>query len=104
MLASLDYAAQLLNDPQNMVLIFPQGKLHSNFVSGVGFQRGLFKIMQNAAGKFQTIMAATFIESLQYKKPIAAVYLKATDVIENIEGAYQQHYDNALQQQTKIVV
>ena len=32
MLQSLDYAAELLNDPQNLVLIFPQGKLYSNFV------------------------------------------------------------------------
>jgi hypothetical protein len=31
MLASLNYAAELLNDPQNLVLIFPQGKLYSNF-------------------------------------------------------------------------
>src|SRR5438128_1975010 len=30
MLQSLDYAAELLNDPQNLVLIFPQGKLYSN--------------------------------------------------------------------------
>ena len=34
---SLDYAAKLLNDPENMVLIFPQGKYYSNFVNDVEF-------------------------------------------------------------------
>ncbi|WP_454804097.1 lysophospholipid acyltransferase family protein [Mucilaginibacter phyllosphaerae] len=107
MLASLDYAADLLCDPQNLVLIFPQGKLYSNFTGEVNFEKGLFKIMQKAAGKYQTVMAATFIEYLQYKKPTASVYLKADDMqvdLESIQDAYQQHYQHAKQQQTKIVV
>ncbi|MET3978694.1 1-acyl-sn-glycerol-3-phosphate acyltransferase [Mucilaginibacter sp. UYP25] len=104
MLASLDYAAQLLNDPENLVLIFPQGKLYSNFVDEVDFQKGLSKIMQQAAGKFLTIMAATFIENLQYRKPTANVYLKVEGDLSDVQAAYQQHYDNAKQQQTKIVI
>lgn len=107
MLASLNYAAELLNDPENMVLIFPQGKLHSNFTEEICFEKGLSKIMAAAAGKFQTVMAATFIENLQYKKPIAGVYLKAISEINNMKDAqklYQQHYDSAKQQQNKITV
>lgn len=107
MLTSLDYAADLLCDPQNLVLIFPQGKLYSNFTGEVNFEKGLFKIMQKAAGKYQTVMAATFIEYLQYKKPTASVYLKADDMqvdLEGIQDAYQQHYQHAKQQQAKIVV
>lgn len=107
MLASLDYAAELLNDPENMVLIFPQGKLYSNFTDEVNFEKGLSKIMAAAAGKFQTVMAATFIENLQYEKPIAGVYLKAISEVNNMKDAqklYQQHYDSAKQQQNKITV
>lgn len=107
MLASLNYAAELLNDPENMVLIFPQGKLYSNFTDEVNFEKGLSKIMAAATGKFQIVMAATFIENLQYKKPIAGVYLKAVDGINNMQEAqklYQQHYDSAKQQQNKITV
>lgn len=107
MLASLNYAAELLNDPGNMVLIFPQGKLHSNFTDAISFEKGLSKIMAAAAGKFQTVIAATFIENLQYKKPTASVYLKAineVNSIEEIQKLYQQHYDGAKQQQNKITV
>ena len=107
MLASLNSAAELLNDPENMVLIFPQGKLHSNFADEVNFEKGLSRIMEAAAGKFHTIAAATFIENLQYRKPMASVYLKALGDVNNMQDAqadYQQHYDSGKQQQNKITV
>lgn len=107
MLASLNYAAELLNEPENMVLIFPQGKLHSNFADEVNFEKGLSRIMEAATGKFQTVAAATFIENLQYRKPTASVYLKAIGDISNIQDVqkvYQQHYNSTKQQQNKITV
>ncbi|MDB5111570.1 MAG: glycerol acyltransferase [Mucilaginibacter sp.] len=109
MLASLDYAAQLLNDPQNIVLLFPQGKLYSNFINDVHFEKGVIKIMERAKGKFQLVYAATFIENFQYKKPTVNVYLSRDTIgtFENIEALtrnYQQHYNAAKQLQTKIVL
>ncbi|HEY0244722.1 MAG TPA: 1-acyl-sn-glycerol-3-phosphate acyltransferase, partial [Mucilaginibacter sp.] len=74
-IASLDYAAQLLNDPQNLVLLFPQGKLYSNFIDSMQFEKGTLKVMEQAGHKFQLIYAATFTEHLQYKKPVVNVYL-----------------------------
>jgi hypothetical protein len=107
-LASLDYAAKLLNDPHNLVLIFPQGKLYSNFIDKVSFEKGLLKITQAANGKYQIVLAATFIESLQYKHPSASVYLKTTtggyNSIDDIRDAYQQHYNSSKLVQTEIVI
>ena len=110
MLASLAYASALLDEPGNLVLIFPQGKLYSNFTDVINFEKGLMKIMRGTAKKFQTVFAATFIEGLQYKKPSVSVYLAnaaESSSHENINGlqqAYRQHYDNAKTQQTKIAV
>ncbi len=60
MLESLEYAAELLNDPKNLVLIFPQGKLYSNFVNNIHFEKGgVAKIIEKAEGKFQLIFAVT---------------------------------------------
>jgi 1-acyl-sn-glycerol-3-phosphate acyltransferase len=107
-LTSLDYAAKLLNDPENLVLIFPQGKLFSNFIDKVSFEKGLLKILQSAAGRFQIVHAATFIEGLQYKKPSVNVYLATAEAeyqnITDLQQAYQQHYNGAKAQQTKIAV
>ncbi|HEY9003453.1 MAG TPA: lysophospholipid acyltransferase family protein [Mucilaginibacter sp.] len=108
MLQSLDYAAELLNDPQNLVLIFPQGKLYSNFVNTIQFEKGMTRVMEKAQGKFQLLFAATFVQYLKHKKPTATVYLQVelyTDKnFEDLKNAYQMHYDNAKLQQTEIVI
>lgn len=106
---SLDYAGQLLADPANLVLIFPQGKLYSNFVNEVHFEKGIMKVMEQAHGNFQLIYAATFIEHWQHKKPTANIYLNnpVNCTFENIEAlnkSYQEHYNASRQQQTKIVL
>ncbi|OOQ58857.1 1-acyl-sn-glycerol-3-phosphate acyltransferase [Mucilaginibacter pedocola] len=107
-LESLNYAAEILNQPGNLLLMFPQGKLYSNFVSRVTFEQGLLKVMQKAEGKFQLLFAATFIQYFKHKKPSVTVYLKADDkgrgyqTIDELQSAYQQHYDAAKLQQTEI--
>lgn len=108
MLGSLDYAAKLLNDPQNLVLVFPQGKLYSNFVNDINFEKGVMKIIKQAEGKFQLIFAATFTQYLKHKKPTATVYLKEEPYqgksLEELKNAYQRHYNNTKLQQTEIVI
>lgn len=108
-LESLSFAAQLLNDPQNMVLIFPQGKLYSNFIGKVTFEPGISKIMQQANGKFQLMLAAIFAETFEHKKPVANVYLSneqqpGSPTTADVQRLYQQHYNRAHAQQTKIVL
>jgi 1-acyl-sn-glycerol-3-phosphate acyltransferase len=106
-LQSLDYAAKLLNDSQNMVLIFPQGKLYSNFVTNIHFEKGIIRMMKQAQGKFQFIFSATFIQYFKHKKPTATVYLKsetenyADKGIDQLTGAYQQYYDSVKGLQTE---
>lgn len=107
---SLDHAAKLLQDPANLVLIFPQGKLYSNFLDEVTFEKGLQRVILKAAGKYQPVMAATFIENMQYKKPGVNVYLKnqqavdGAEQVKDLQQAYRQHYQTAKAQQTKTAV
>jgi 1-acyl-sn-glycerol-3-phosphate acyltransferase len=105
-LQSLNYAAQLLADSQNMVVIFPQGKLYSNLVDDIHFEKGAAYITATAKTGFQYVLAATFIENFQYKKPSANMYLKVLNVddVADLNKAYQQHYTQAKQQQTSIAV
>jgi 1-acyl-sn-glycerol-3-phosphate acyltransferase len=107
-LQSLDYAAELLNEPGNLVLMFPQGKLYSNFVNTVHFEQGLMRIVKKADGKFQLLFAATFIQYFKHKKPIVTVYLKVESEdytnkpIDALQNAYQQHYEASKLLQTEI--
>lgn len=107
-LQSLDYAAELLSDPANLVLMFPQGRLYANFVTNINFEKGLVRIIEKAAENFQLVFASTFIQYFKHKKPTATVYLKsepenyAGKSIEKLQEAYQRHYEASKLQQTEI--
>ena len=107
MIQSLNYAAQLLHDPANLVLIFPQGKLYSNFIQQPVAESGLVRIIEQAGNNFQFVLAAGFTECLNHKKPAININLKQIDDIGgnvNISDAWQQHYSEAMARQTKIVL
>jgi hypothetical protein len=107
-LRSLDFAAELLNDPRNLVLIYPQGKLYSNFVSRVDFEKGVMRVIEKAVGKFQLVFASAFIQYFRSTKPTATVYLKNEDenfagkAIDELQAAYQRFYDQKKLEQTEI--
>lgn len=107
-IASLNYATELLNNPGNLVLIFPQGKLYPNFVEQVHFEKGVLKIIQQTKANYQLLFAATFVQYFKHKKPKATVYLKtehvdyANKTINNLQQAYQQHYAASKQSQIEI--
>ena len=108
MIESLDYAAKLLNQPGNLVLLFPQGKLFSNFVEDVRFEKGVLRVMKKAAGKFQLVFAATFIQFYKHRKQSINIYLKSESAdyhdksIAELKEAYQRHYDAAKKSQTEV--
>ncbi|RVT98263.1 glycerol acyltransferase [Mucilaginibacter limnophilus] len=108
MLASLNYAADLLKNPDNLVLIFPQGKLYSNFVDEVYFEKGIQRVIEKAGKNTQVVFAATFIENFGHKKPGINVYLQNNNsnfaTLDELSAAYAQHYSEAKQQQTQISI
>ncbi len=107
-ITSLNYTSELLADPANLVLIFPQGTLYSNFTDHIVFQGGLAKVIKQAAGKFQTVFAATFIENMQYKKPTVSINLTLADrdhkTVDEMQQDFEAYYRSAKLAQSKSVV
>jgi 1-acyl-sn-glycerol-3-phosphate acyltransferase len=106
---ALAYAAKLLNNPGNLVVIFPQGRLYSNFTTDVRFEKGVIKIIKHAGDNIQTIIATSFVENFNHKKPVVNIYLQKLhrakfENITELNDIYQQHYNAARQQQTEIVL
>lgn len=108
MLESLQYAADLLHDPENLVLIFPQGHLYSNFVDDIHFDKGLMRIVKSATGQFQYVFAAMFIEYFEHRKPTVNIYNQtfnnSVNHIDDLKGVYINHYHQAKKRQTQIVL
>lgn len=107
---SLDYASQLLNNPDNLVLMFPQGKLFPNFVEHINFEKGVTKLIEKSKNNCQIIFAATFIQYFEHKKPTVTIYLKQPEDtnlnsdINSLQSNYQEHFNKSKQQQTEIAL
>lgn len=74
-LESIAYAADLLNQPDHLVLMFPQGKLQSMHVTKIAFEKGVFRLMEQVQGPCQVIYCAVVLEYLESFKPTAHLHL-----------------------------
>ena len=106
---TLEYAGRLLDDADNLVLIFPQGKLYSNHTDEIQFQKGLMNMINISKRKFQYIFAATFIDYFEQRKPSARCYLLDWEgaeftSLQLVKSAYNRHYQTSRQKQSAIAI
>ncbi|WP_316830970.1 lysophospholipid acyltransferase family protein [Pedobacter aquatilis] len=106
-LETLNYAGKLLDHPDNLVLVFPQGKLHSNHLKNITFEKGVMQMINASKKKINIVFAATFIDFFAKRKASAFTYLHNWDNEEYIslqllKSAYNKHYDNSVVKQTQI--
>jgi 1-acyl-sn-glycerol-3-phosphate acyltransferase len=109
MVQSLEKAGHLLNDSNNLVLIFPQGKLFSNHVDAVAFERGFLNLINSSERKFQYVFSAAFVDYFEKRKPCYTCYLKKWDgdefiSLQLIVSAYNDHYQSSIQKHCHITV
>lgn len=108
-ISSLKYAGELLNNPDNLVLIFPQGKLFSSHSREIIFEKGVSHIIQNSTKQFQYIFAVILFDYFQNRKPSVAVHLKKWESqeytsLQVIKSEFNKHFDEAKQLQSKQTV
>lgn len=106
---TLEYAGRLLDNPENLVLIFPQGKLYSGHTDEIQFEKGLMNLINQSSKKFQYIFAASFVDYFGYRKPSVTCYLKNWESAEFtslqlIKSTYNKHYETSRQHQTAVTV
>ncbi|MCZ4245410.1 1-acyl-sn-glycerol-3-phosphate acyltransferase [Pedobacter punctiformis] len=106
-LETLNYAGKLLDDPDNLVLVFPQGKLYSNHLKSIGFEKGVMQMINASQKRINVVFSATFIDYFAKRKPTAHTYLQHWENEEYIslqllKSAYNKHYDYSAVKQTQI--
>lgn len=72
---SINYTSDLLKNPKNMVLIFPQGRLQSLYAEEIVIEKGLFRILESAPANCQVIYNAVTINYLESFKPTVKCHL-----------------------------
>ncbi len=75
MMKSLWYAADLLNDPQNLVVVFPQGELISNHTNQMSVEKGIERLVKHIKGPCQIVYSCTLIDYFESLKPSAYIHL-----------------------------
>ncbi|MBU0694933.1 MAG: lysophospholipid acyltransferase family protein, partial [Bacteroidetes bacterium] len=95
---SLDYAGKLLDNPANLVLIFPQGELYSSHSAAIQFEKGVSRIIAASKKQFQYIFAAVLTDYFDRRKPSIKAYLehweaKEYNSLQVIKSAYNKHYE-----------
>jgi len=67
---SFDYAAEMLAEPGNLLMFFPQGKLESNHIRYIQMEHGIREIVHRIKGdNVQLLWCSTTIEYFESLKP-----------------------------------
>lgn len=102
---TIQYSAGLLSHPNNLVLLFPQGKVESIHKHAITFEKGVEKILERTDRK--SVQIVFLVNSVDYfinRKPILYHYTKeyCGDSINHrdIEQQYNAFFKESIQQQT----
>lgn len=74
---SFDYIAEVLNQPGNLLLFYPQGNLESAFIRHIKFDEGLYEIVTRVKGDCQLVWSSNLIEFYESFKP--SIYSRMLD-------------------------
>ena len=106
--ASVNYAVNILKDSNNMLILFPQGKLQSQYVNEMDFRKGWFRILERTGVPVHVLFMAVMTDYFSNRKPGLFIYLQDFPETENfvfseLAGSYNDFYSNCLEQQKQLI-
>jgi 1-acyl-sn-glycerol-3-phosphate acyltransferase len=69
-LESIDYCISLLDDPENLLLFYPQGEIQSSYHFPLKFEKGLLKILDGTNREFQLVFLVVLTDYFSNKRPV----------------------------------
>ena len=101
---SLAYAAEILSEPGNLLIMFPQGNLESQYVRHIEFKDGINTLIPMIKGNCQILWSSNFTEYFESIKP--SVYFHMLDCGNNqtfnfdeLKSNINTHHQQAIQKQ-----
>jgi len=102
---SLDFATSLLEDPKNMVLIFPQGEIKSIHAPEITFQKGVFRIIERFEKPLQILISVALVDYASRPKPMVRFYFRdytpTGNLRTDLKRTFLDHYNHARKVQTE---
>lgn len=106
MVESLNYAADLLKQKNNLILMFPQAKMHSLYRSSFSFGSGVARITKQMPSTTHIYFLASLIDYFDHPKPTLYLYVEAYKGLEQdakaLELAYNEFIEKRIEQHKKM--
>jgi 1-acyl-sn-glycerol-3-phosphate acyltransferase len=104
LLKSINHAATLLSDPNNLVLIFPQGKIETKYKYPFIFERGIEEILKRADNQVQILFIGSMIDYFSHASPSLFIHYQWVDLGNqpgktDIEQAYNAFFSTCVAKQ-----
>jgi len=101
-LESIDYCISLLDDPENLLLFYPQGEIQSSYHFPVKFEKGLLNILKGTNKEFQLVFLVVLTDYFSNKRPV--INLNLTEFsgpfsLSEIEKAYNSFMKECIDNQ-----
>jgi len=104
LIESLNYAAELLQNPRNVVTIYPSGEIISHHVQNFTFQQGFSRLAGDKRNHTAIAFAVVLVDHFSLARPEIRIYLEsytAERTAEAIENAYHSFYQSCILKQTE---
>lgn len=75
MMESLRFAIEVIKQPNNLLVFYPQGKLYSQHHMALEFQKGIERMVEYS-DNFRLLMCANLIDYYAHPKPSLTIYLQ----------------------------
>jgi 1-acyl-sn-glycerol-3-phosphate acyltransferase len=92
-LETLDYTRDLLKNPENLVLVFPQGEIQSMHQPIFRFEPGIEQILKGQSGKVLIVLTAFLTDYFSVPRPGIFLYLREYGSESLTRDALQQAYN-----------
>ncbi|NDP22143.1 MAG: glycerol acyltransferase [Paludibacter sp.] len=100
---TLDYTAELLSNPDNFVLIFPQGEIQSMHDQPIRFEKGIERLLKNQTNPIQIVFLVNLVDYFSNRKPGIYFYVQEytgnTIDIQSINDSYNLFYADSIEKQ-----
>ncbi len=94
---SLNFSIELLKKPGNLLQLFPQGKIESQHITALHFEKGLSYIMKHAKNEFHIVFTVAVVDYLSERKPVLHLFYEEfrgslDDGLTGLEKAYNEYF------------
>lgn len=91
---SLNYTAELLGHPENMVLLFPQGKIETMHKQYFQFEKGIGRILRGKEGLVEIVLMVNLVDYFSDPKPSVDMYIRSFLYSSGEPGDLQNAYNS----------